>query len=115
MWDGMAFNTTSHQMQLYELSQSSFYVAEAEHLIQLAAIIGKPAKTAHLEERATTMRKLIADNLWDADKNVFANKIPHGAFSPKISPTSFYPMMANASTDEQADAMVVHWLTNKTR
>jgi len=23
--------------------------------------------------------------------------------------------MANASTDEQADAMVVHWLTNKTR
>lgn len=58
-------------MQLYELSQSSFYVAEAEHLIKLAAIIGKPEKTSHLEARAVSMRKLIADNLWDADKNVF--------------------------------------------
>ena len=116
MWDDTTFNTTTHQMQLYELSQSSFYVAEAEHLVKLAAIVNRSDETAHLVERATTMRGLIADNLWDAENSVFTNKKPGPeGFYRKISPTSFYPLMANASTDEQADLMMRHWLTNKTR
>eukprot|EP01052_Picozoa_sp_SAG31_P029938 SAG31_NODE_3024_length_4780_cov_2.631275_5_plen_151_part_00 len=71
------------------------------------------------------MRKLISEDMWDDEQHVFANKYPadapngetkkKGGFSKKISPTSFYPMMANASTDAQAEAMTVHWLTNKTR
>lgn len=46
MWDGVPFNTTSHQLQMYELSQSSFYVTEAETLIKLAAIVGRADETA---------------------------------------------------------------------
>ena len=125
MWDGSAFNATTHQMQLYELSQSSFYVAEASHLIELAAAVGRSEETAHLEERLTSMKKLIIANMWDEDRQVFANRYPDdapngetkgkGGFSAKISPTSFYPMMANASTDAQAEAMTVAWLTNKSR
>ena len=91
--DGAEFNATTHQMQLYELSQSSFYVAEAAHLIELAAIIGKPQLAAHLAARETAMRSLITDNLWDESRNVFANRYPEGGknkgFGPKISPTSF--------------------------
>ena len=116
MWDDTVFNTTTHQMQLYELSQSSFYVASAAHLVRLAAIVNRSDETAHLVERAITMRRLIADNLWDAENSVFTNKKPGPeGFYRKISPTSFYPLMANASTDEQADQMMTHWLTNKTR
>jgi putative isomerase len=44
-----------------------------------------------------------------------AGGLPPQGFSTKISPTSFYPLMANASTDAQATAMVTHWLTNKSR
>jgi neutral trehalase len=105
-------------MQLYELSQSSFYVAEAGHLIELAAAVGRSDATTHLQTRADNMRKLIANNMWDNQNKVFTNKYPTGgddAFYRKISPTSFYPLMANASTDEQADDMMVHWLTNKSR
>ena len=29
---------------------------------------------------------------------------------PRISPTSFYPLMAGAATDEQAGRMVREWL-----
>ena len=78
MWDGASFNSTSHQMQLYELSQSSFYVSEAAHLIELAGIIGKPELTAHLAARETQMRALIIANLWDEGRKVFANKYPPG-------------------------------------
>ena len=102
-------------MQLYELSQSSFYVAEAAHLVTLAAAVGRPEAAAHLVPRAAAMRTLIGTELWDEQGQVFTNKFPGGDFNRVISPTSFYPMMANASSDAQAEAMVVHWLTNKTR
>ena len=95
-------------MQLYELSQSSFYVAEAAHLIELAAAVGRSAETTHLVERLESMKKLIVQNMWNEDAQIFANRYPddapngetkgHGGFTQKISPTSFYPMMANAST-----------------
>lgn len=122
MWDDfsdgktMHFNSTSHQMQLYELSQSSFYVSEAKSLITLAAAIGQSAKTAHLEERAATMKGLISKHLWDDVGKVFTNKWnENNKFNRRISPTSFYPLLAGAATDAQADAMVTGWLTNKSR
>ena len=74
MWDATTFNTTTHQMQLYELSQSSFYVAEAEHLIQLAALVNRSDAVEGLAAKAATMRKLIAENLWDEENTVFTNK-----------------------------------------
>ena len=95
-------------MQLYELSQSSFYVAEAAHLIELAAAVGRSEETAHLVTRQQSMKKMIAETMWDNDAQVFANRYPDdapngetkgiGGFSQKISPTSFYPLLANAST-----------------
>lgn len=116
MWDDCTFNNVTHQMQLYELSQSSFYVAEAEHLITLAKIIGRPASlTADLAARASAMRTLISEELWDEEGEIFTNKYPNGSFYRRISPTSFYPLMANASTDVQAETMVSKWLMNRTR
>ena len=52
-------------MQLYELSQSSFYVAEAAHIIELAAAVGRQSETAHLVERQESMKKLIVADMWD--------------------------------------------------
>jgi len=89
-------------MQLYELSQSSFYVAEAAHLIELAAAVGRSDETAHLAERQESMKKLIVADMWDEEQQIFANKYPadapngeskgKGGFTKKISPTSFYPV-----------------------
>ena len=82
----------------YELSQSSFYVAEAAHLIELAAAVGRPEATAHLVAREKAMRSLVASEMWDDSRQIFANKYPVGGknsgFGAKISPTSFYPLMA---------------------
>lgn len=100
--DGSSFNNVTHQMQLYELSQSSFYVAEAAHLIELAAAVGRSDETAHLAERQESMKKLIVADMWDEEQQIFANKYPvdapngeskgKGGFTKKISPTSFYPV-----------------------
>ena len=61
------------------------------------------------------MRQRIAANLWHEEDLVFTNRFPNGSFYPRRSPTSFYALLANAATDEQAEAMVEHWLLNSTR
>jgi hypothetical protein len=116
MWDDTQFNTTSHQMQLYELSSSSLFVSEAQHLIALAAAVGRPGDTAGLADRAAEMAALIKSTLWDEQQQIFTNRFPNGTFHRRISPTSFYPLMAaNTTSDAQADAMMTGWLTNRSR
>ena len=60
-------------------------------------------------ERAASMRALIAANLWDEQGQIFTNKFANGSFYRRISPTSFYALLANASTDTQAEQMMEHW------
>jgi hypothetical protein len=43
-------------------------------LIELAAAVGRSDAVAGLASKAATMRKLIADNLWDDENTVFTNK-----------------------------------------
>ena len=33
----------------------------------------------------------------------------------RVSPTSFYPLLTRAPSDEQARLLVAHWLTNASR
>eukprot|EP00937_MAST-01D_sp_MAST-1D-sp2_P000362 g362.t1 len=115
MWDGTTFDTETHQMQLYELSASSLFVAEGDRLAALASAVGRAAAVAGVQARADAMRALVSEHMWDDAQQVFTNKFPNGSFYRRISPTSFYPLIANASTDAQAEAMVSGWLTNKTR
>lgn len=57
----------------------------------------------------------MSSHLWDEEGGVFTNRFPNGSFYRRVSPTSFYAMLANASTDAQAEAMVSRWLTNASR
>ena len=41
---------------------------------------------------------------------IFANKFQNGSFHPRISPTSFYALMTQEATDEQAATIVNKWL-----
>lgn len=111
MYDGEFFNKTSQLMQLYDVGMASMFTQEAKSLAALATIIGRPSEQVKmLTERADSMRKLIAANLWDPVGGIFTNKFANGSFYRRISPTSFYALMADAATDEQAGAMATNWL-----
>lgn len=64
------------------------------------------------------MRRLIADHLWDDHNKVFANRfLPppnggNGSFTERIAPTSFFALAARAASNEQAAALIKHWLFN---
>ena len=63
----------------------------------------RPADAALLNARADELSAAISEHLWDASIGAFANKFSaNGSFYRRISPTSFYPLMARAATDAQA-------------
>lgn len=89
---------------------ASMFVSEAESLATLAGIINRPEDAKKMKARAASQRGLIAKHLWDEHGGIFTNLFWNETFYRRISPTSFYAMMAGAPTDEQAAAMVTNWL-----
>ena len=102
-------------MQLYDVGFSSMAVQECDNLAELALVLGRDGEAAELKSRGDAMRANIAANLWDPVGGIYTNRFPNGTFYRRISPTSFYAMMAKAATDEQAESMIQHWMLNRTR
>jgi len=100
------------QMTIYDVGMASMFVQEAEALATLAPIAGKSELVDELIARAAMQRALIAKHLWDdaPGGRIFTNKYWNGTFDRRITPTSFYALMAGAATDEQAKTMISKWL-----
>ena len=117
MYDGEFFKVvkaegslTVGQMAMYDVGFASMVVRESDALATLATRLGRADDATRLAARAAAQRKLIADNLWDDRSGIFTNRFWNGSFYRRVSPTSFYAMLARAATDEQAVAMVSNWL-----
>merc|ERR1712232_342029 len=105
--------------ELYDVGMSSMVAMELLALANLARTAFDPprAKDAELlTARANEMQALIQEHLWDDANGAFVNKFSTNAsFYRRISPTSFYPLLARAATDDQAERIVKSWLTNRSR
>ena len=89
---------------------ASMFVQECDALVALAPIAGRASTVPTLKARADTQRRLIHDHLWDSASGIFVNKFWNGSFYRRITPTSFYALMAGAATDAQAESVVREWL-----
>ena len=83
------------------------FVQEAEALAALAPVAGRAADVARLARRASSQRALISRHLWDEASGTFVNKFWNGTWYRRISPTSFYPLLAGAASDAQATLLSV--------
>jgi putative isomerase len=101
-------------MQLYDVGMTSMFTMESAALAELADAIGR-SEAAMLRQRAASMQARISAHLWDEQGQIFTNMFVNESFYRRISPTSFYPLLANASTDAQATLMIERWLMNRSR
>ena len=121
------FSSQTGQMQLVDVGMTSMVISEAEQLASLADIIHNHDAAGVLRARAASLRSALAAYAWDPDSEAFVNRQPWqqgsggglssiapgpGSFNRRVSPTSFYPLMAKAATDAQAEATVRRWLLN---
>ena len=119
MYDGEFFVRTEADgyglMRMWDVGMASMCAMSDEALAELALALGRSDDAARVRERARTMRQQIAAHLWDATSGAFVNLFSNGTFNRRISPTSFYPMLAGAATTERAAVLVRSWLTNASR
>ena len=106
MYDGIPFNKTTNTMELADVGLMSLYVADCNSLAEIAGILGKKADAKEIVERAVRYKKSLA-TLWDEEKGIFLNKrTDKDEKSYRLSPTNFYPLLAKACTQRQAERMM---------
>jgi len=106
MYDGVPFDPDTHLMQLADVGLNSLYVIDCEALADIARVLDRKAEAEELRLRAEASRRCLA-SLWDEKTGIFLNRrTDTGEFSDRLSPTNFYPLLAGATTPEQAERMV---------
>jgi hypothetical protein len=112
MYDGTVYNPTTHQLEFADVGLMSLYIADCDALATIADTLGEAPAAGELRQRAARYRAKLA-TLWDPAANIFLNKDLHtNQFSPRLSPTNFYPLLAKAATPQQAQLMISHHLLN---
>lgn len=112
MYDDASYDEKTHQLVFADVGLMGMYIADCDALAKIADTLGKAAEGKELRERATKYRASLA-TLWGNRAGIFLNKdLRTGQFSHRLSPTNFYPMLAQAATPEQARCMVDEHLLN---
>ncbi len=106
VYDDVPFDRDRHLLLIHDAGLNGLYVEDCLALADIARVLAKDGEANELLERANHFR-LSLKTLWDEDRGIFLNRrVDTKAFSPRISPTSFYPLLAEAATQEQAERMV---------
>lgn len=112
MYDNIPFNKETHMLELADAGLTALYVMDCDALAEIATILGKSVEAKELVQRATLYRKNMSQ-LWDEKAGIYKNKrTDSGEFSPILSPTNFYPLLAKVPTQAQAERMVKEHLLN---
>ena len=101
-----------HTLDCEDVGLNSFVALDGEILAHVARALGHLDEADKIDRQTNALKERIRDQLWDAERGVFANRLWSGKFTDSIAPTSFFPLVCGAATAEQADAMVENWLNN---
>ncbi len=114
MYDAAPFDERRGLMLQADVGQMSLHIEDCEALAEIAGILHRTAEAAELTERAAYYRKNLA-GLWDGSAGIFKNRVlTDGTLSPRISPTSFYPLLCGGATPAQTQRLVREHLLNET-
>jgi putative isomerase len=112
IFDAAGFDPVAHTLTMAEPGLSSLVSLDAQCLGRIAAVLGEGTLAAELGGSATRLNERISTSLWDEGRQVFAGRHWSGAFEPSLSVTCFYPMLAGAATEAQAEALITRYLLN---
>ena len=112
MYDGVRFDDEKHLLAQQDVGLTSLFIMDCDYLSKIAAELGRKEDAKMLDERATLYRMSL-QSFWDGGTGFYYNRSAiDGKLNRRIAPTSFYPMLANAPTPQQADSMVRKHLLN---
>ncbi len=106
--DEAVYDPATRTLSTFDLGLNCAVALDAEMLAKLATVLGKRQDAAQFEAIAMKLRGRIREELWDDQRKIFANRQRSGAFVKSLSPTSFYPLLCGAASDEQARYLIGH-------
>ena len=104
----------SHTLDCEDVGLNSLLALDGEMLARIGAELGHHSVARRLEDRAGSLAVRVREELWDWEREVFANRLWSGRFVTSIAPTSFYPLAAGAASPAQARALL-GWLDDPRR
>ena len=107
MYDDIPFlDQGNHLMQMADVGLMSLYISDCKALAEIALEIGRKEDAEMLIKRADKMSESL-QTLWSEEHGLFLNqRLDSGEFQTRLSPTHFYPLLAEVATDEQAQRMI---------
>lgn len=113
MYDSMPFNKQTGTMELADVGLMSMYIMDCNSLAEIAEILDQKKEAEELRQRKEFYTGKL-QTLWDEKSGIFLNqRIENGKKSHRLSPTNFYPLLAKACTQEQAERMINEHYFNK--
>jgi hypothetical protein len=112
MYDDVPFDKEKHQQQLNDVGLNSLYIMDCHLLAKIADELGKKKDAEELRRRKKEYSDALS-RLWDENESLYYNfRTDTKQFDKRISPTHFYPLLAEAPDPEQAEDMLRKHLLN---
>ena len=107
--DDLLYNGAVHQMGLYDVGMTALYLAATLSLRSLTDLTGVGGQYGEqLQERYDEMAPLTA-RLWSPDLGIYTNvRVNDSVAVPRLSPTSFFPLLARLPSVADAERMLAH-------
>lgn len=106
--DEAVFDKASGTLDCADVGLNSLLVLDAEVLALLAERRGDAATAERLRKRAAALGARVQAQLWDEERQIFANRKWDGRFIRALAPTSFYPLLAGVADNRQVAALLGH-------
>ncbi|MFA8299256.1 MAG: trehalase family glycosidase [Hyphomicrobiales bacterium] len=112
MYSNIVFNKSKQTMELQDVGLNSLYIADCKALSEIAIVLGYKDEANELAHRIRILSKRL-DRLWNKKKGIYLNyNTKDNSFSEKLSPTLFYPMLAEIASNKQIESMINNHLNN---
>jgi len=106
LFDEAVFNEQTYLLELASVGLMGLYLADCQALIKIANILNKPADIKEISKRAEKYSKSL-QKLWDEQSGIYRDfDLVTQQFTRHLAPTHFYPLLAKAPSQKQAERMI---------
>ena len=113
MYVGVPFNKNKHTMELQDVGLTSLYIADCQALAEMAGIIDRNDEKMELLKRAEEFSYAM-EKVWDNNFGAYLNyRTDVDSLSKRVSPTMFYPLLAELGYKDRAGLIVKHFYDPK--
>jgi len=113
MYVGVPFNKDKHTLELQDVGLNSLYIADCKALAEMAGIIDRNDEKMELLKRAEEFSNAM-EKVWDNNFGAYLNyRTDVDSLSKRVSPTMFYPLLAELGYKGRADHIVQHFYDPK--